>query len=305
MTGPGTYSFRRYLDAKRTVDERAFNQRVKERLEAELAEESPPLDVVEVGPGIGATIERVVTWDALPVRVRYTAVDVDSELIARARARLLELPEDGPFEVHERDETVVVEQEERTVVVDFVVQDVFEFVEETDRDWDLLIAQAFLDLTGVQPALTAFSTALTADGLLYCPITFDGGTILEPPLDPAVADRIEHRYHDHMDAGDGMDDDGGDSRAGRHLLTALPARGGEVVAAGSSDWVVVPGSDGYPANEAYFLHHIVRMVHRAVAADPELDSDWIDEWAESRHRQIENGQLVYIAHQLDVLGRSP
>lgn len=305
MTGPETYSFRRYLHAKRTVDERALNRRVRGRVQTELAEGSPPLDVIEVGPGIGATIERVLTWDALPGQVHYTAVDIDPELLACTRARLLELSDDSPFEVHQRDETLIVEREGRTVVVDLVVQDIFEFIEGTDRDWDLLVAQALLDLTGVQSALDAFSGAVVDDGLLYFPITFDGVTILEPPLDPAFDDRIERRYHHDMDSGDEPDDEGGDSRAGRHLLAELPARGGEVLAAGSSDWTVVPGSDGYPADEAYFLHHIIQMVRDAVTADPELDPDRVDEWVESRHRQIEQGQLVYIAHQFDVLGRSP
>lgn len=305
VTEPGTYSYRRYLDAKRTVDERALDRRVAERLRAELAGVSPPLDVLEVGAGTGATIERVATWDALPDRVRYTAVDIDPDLVARARTRLLDGTGNRPFEAHERDGAVVLEREEGTVVVDPVVRDAFEFVEETDREWDLLVAQAFLDTTDVREALATFGGAVTSGGLLYVPITFDGGTILEPPIDPAFDRRVERRYHHQIDTRGESGDEGGDARAGRHLLTALPALGGAVVAAGSSDWVVVPDADGYPADEAYFLHHIIETIRDALDDDPALDSARFDEWIETRHRQVEDGRLVYVAHQLDVLGRSP
>lgn len=300
MPGPNTYSFERYLEAKRTVDERALNRRVRGRLQAELADVSPPLQVLEVGPGIGATIERVLTWESLPDRVQYTAVDVDRALVDRARERLREQSRDRPFEVHERDGALVLERGERQLSLDLVARDAFAFVAEANRTWDLLIGQAFLDLTDVRSALATLCEAVQTGGFLYFPITFDGATILEPTIDREFDEQIERRYHDHMEREDG----GGDSRAGRHLLTALPAMGGEVVAAGSSDWVVRPAADGYPADEAYFLHHVVEMIRGALADDPELPSQRFDEWITERHRQIENGELVYVAHQLDVLGRS-
>lgn len=305
MTEPDDYTFRRYLDAKRTVDERALDRRVTDRLRAELAEVSPPLEVLEVGPGLGGTIERVLMWDVLPDHVRYTAVDVDPDLVTAARSRLRTLAEHRPFEVHDRDDSLVVDHDGRQIAVDLVARDVFDFVEATDREWDLLIAQAFLDLTDVRSALPTLCSAVPTGGLLYFPITFDGGTTFEPTIDPAFDDQLERRYHTHMDTADEGGDGGGDSRAGRHLLSALPAIGGTVEAAGSSDWVVVPGTDGYPADEAYFLHHIVEMVRGALADDPGLESDRFDRWVTQRHHQIENETLVYIAHQLDVLGRSP
>lgn len=207
--------------------------------------------------------------------------------------------------MHERDTTLVAELEQRQIIINPVVRDVFEFIEETDQERDLLIAQAFLDLTDVQSALPTLCTAVTAGGLLHFPITFDGRTILEPAIDPEFDNRVECRYHHHMETSDETDDSGGDSRAGRRLLTALPALGGEVVAAGSSDWVVVPEPGGYTADESYFLHHIIEMIQDALADDPELESDRFDEWIKQRHHQIEKRNLIYIAHQLDVLGRSP
>lgn len=305
MTEPDTYSFERYLEAKRTVDERALDRRVEASVVDELTDTSAPLRVLEVGAGIGATIERVVGWQSLPAEVRYTAVDADPDLMERARTRLLTVDDRQPVTVHEEAEEVLVEREGGRVVVDLVAKDAFEFVSETNREFDLLIAQAFLDLTGVRPALSAFDAAVAPDGLAYFPITFDGATIFQPPLDPEFDDRIQRRFHDHMEDTAGGGAEGGDPRAGRHLLEALPALGGAVLAVGSSDWVVVPDVDGYPHDESYFLHHIIELIHGALADDPSLDSARFRDWVEQRHRQIDHGDLVYIAHQLDVLGRFP
>lgn len=305
MTEPDTYSFERYLEAKRTVDERALDRRVEARLVDELTDTSAPLRVLEVGAGIGTAIERVIGWESLPAEVRYTAVDADPDLIERARSRLLTVDDRQPVTVHEGAEEVIVEREGGRVVVDLVAKDAFEFVAGTAREFDLLIAQAFLDLTAVRPALAAFSEAMAPAGLAYFPITFDGATILEPPLDPDLDDRIERRFHDHMDDTAGRGPQGGDPRAGRHLLEALPSLGGAVLAVGSSDWVVVPDGDGYPHDESYFLHHIIELIRGALADDPSLDSARFRDWVEQRHRQIDHGQLVYIAHQLDVLSRYP
>ena len=57
----------------------------------------------------------------------------------------------------------------------------------------------------------------------------------------------------------------GSSRTGRRLFGRLKAAGARVVAAGSSDWVVWPGPDGYPADEAYFLHCIIDTIDRALS----------------------------------------
>src|SRR5262249_9484522 len=97
----------------------------------------------------------------------------------------------------------------------------------------------------------------------------------------------------------------GDSRTGRHLFAHLRAAGAEVLAAGSSDWVVFASANGYHADEAYFLHFIIHTVHSALTGHPDVDPGRLADWIAQRHAQVEQGTLVYIAHQLDVLGRVP
>jgi hypothetical protein len=78
-----------------------------------------------------------------------------------------------------------------------------------------------------------------------------------------------------------------------------------LLAAGSSDWLVYPGRDGYPQDEAYFLHFIVQTIFLALREQPEIDPLRLADWAACRHEQVEAGELVYIAHQLDFLGVRP
>ena len=99
----------------------------------------------------------------------------------------------------------------------------------------------------------------------------------------------------------------GDSRTGRRLFHHLRDAGAPALAAGSSDWVVNAGPDGnYPADEAYFLRSILDTIHNALrnrqhGVDPADLADWLA----ALGRRLDAGELVYIAHQLDFVGRSP
>ena len=88
---------------------------------------------------------------------------------------------------------------------------------------------------------------LAPDALLYFTINFDGATILEPKIDPALDELILQQYHATMDRRivDGVRS--GDSRTGRHLYHALFDAGYEVLAAGSSDWVSLRAATGRPS----------------------------------------------------------
>jgi hypothetical protein len=95
----------------------------------------------------------------------------------------------------------------------------------------------------------------------------------------------------------------GDSLTGRHLFKYLKSSTSELLSAGASDWVVHPISGNYPADEEYFLDYIIHTIHQELIDHPELDKDEFLAWIERRHAQVDRGELVYIAHQLDFLGR--
>jgi hypothetical protein len=143
-----------------------------------------------------------------------------------------------------------------------------------------------------------------AGGFLYLTLNFDGATILDPALDPGFDEHIERTYHLTMDQRllDGKPSGG--SHTGRRLLGLLRDGDSEILAAGSSDWVVVPVNRGYSGNEVYFLRYIVEGIVQAIQGQPDIDAGKLEKWRIGRFAQIERGELVYVAHQVDVLART-
>lgn len=278
-------SFQRYLAAKRTVDDRALNGYVRRTLLAALP--PGPRDILEVGAGTGTMIDRLSGWPGVLDGGRYTAVDALADNVATATARLS--PKSLP------------------ITLELEAIDLFDFMarETGIRQWDLLIAHAFLDLVDAPATLPRLFELLRPGGLFYFTINFDGHTILEPVIDPAFDSRVLELYHQTMDERlvDGRLS--GDSQSGRHLLRQIPAAGGRILAAGSSDWVVMPLNGTYIADEAYFLHFIINTIEGALVGHEALNGDQFARWIMRRHAQIEAGELVYIAHQLDVAGVLP
>jgi hypothetical protein len=146
-------------------------------------------------------------------------------------------------------------------------------------------------------ALVSLFSLLKPGGLAWLTVNFDGVTSLEPALDRVLDAHIEQLYHHSMDSRPS----GGDSQAGRHLFGHLEQAGAEIVSAGASDWVVYPHQGQYPADEAYFLHFILHFFEMTLSAHPELDPDRFADWLKQRREQVDRGQLIYIAHQMDFL----
>ncbi|WP_420629007.1 class I SAM-dependent methyltransferase [Candidatus Leptofilum sp.] len=279
------YDFPRYLAAKKTVDDRALNAHVWQTLRQNLP---PQPAILEIGAGIGTMIERLVEQRFIS-SAKYTAIDNQSENIATARQRLASLPPG--------------------IALMLEAVDLFDFIrrEQGQQQWDVLIAHAFLDLMDIPATLPQLFSLLKPGGVFYFSINFDGVTILEPAIDPALDAKIEQLYHQTMDERMTGGRPSGDSRSGRHLFTHLRQAGAQILAAGGSDWVVFAQPDvytaGYPADEKYFLQFIVETMRRALANHPDLDAAQFEDWIAQRRAQIEAGELVYIAHQLDFVGR--
>lgn len=298
---PDEFSKVRYLRAKESVDDRALYRPALDRVrKAVTRDDRDRLRVFEAGPGVGSTLRRLLAWD-LPPETTYRGVDADDAVLAAARDRLPALAREAGYDVVDEAPTRLSDGE-RSVVVRFETGDAL--ARAPNATADLVVAAAFLDLFESDEALQPLLGALAPDGLVYVPITFDGETAFLPP---AGADtRVLDAYHATMDAPERP----GESRSGQALLTAVQRSDASLVAAGGSDWVVTPP---YPEDEAYFCHHLVHIVERAVTrtespdepAAARVPAAAAAEWAADRHAAVDRGDLTLLTHQVDALVASP
>lgn len=307
MVEPETYNYPRYLRAKKTVDARALNHRVwTEFLDVLTDGSSSEIRILEVGGGVGATAERII--EAVEDRsvdvLDYTFVDVNPDNVKAAQSSLRRW-------AREKGYTVSGQESQRwtdgciEISIQFVTADLFKYADSYDGDsHDAIVAQAVLDLYPIPKVFRRLRPLLHTRGLWYLPIHFDGVTAFEPPVDPALDARIERLYHESMRTDTGQETVRDGAHCGRRLLTHLRNANPTLLEAGASDWVVFSRKSGYPHDESYFLHHILHFVETELSGHPDLKPGAFAEWLDERRRQIENGDLIYVAHQLDVLGCS-
>lgn len=290
------YSFPHYLLSKQTVDDRALNKDVLNALRANM---SQPVTIIEVGGGIGTMPKRLIQWGIL-CSGDYILVDSLSENIAYAREWIPQWATEAGLSVERfgQDEFRVCDQN-RDVRIRLECADVFDFLQRNKQPADLLIAHAFLDLLQIPESLGKL--LLLTKGLAWLTLNFDGMTTLEPVIENSLDEKIERLYHKTMD----LRPTGGDSHTGRKLFEYFRSLDTEIIAAGASDWVVHTAHGEYPADEKYFLHFILSFFESSLKFHAELDSTEFENWLEKRRAQVERGELVYIAHQLDFLVRKP
>ena len=292
-------SFQRYLKVKTAIDDRALDLRVWQTAQRHLPA-TRPLRVLELGAGIGTMLTRMLARGFLPAEVDYTALDADPANAEAAQAHWQRwaqahgcacAPDRLRCPGHE-------------VHLTWEVDDLFTFFARAQGPWDVVVAHAFLDLIDLPAALPRLF-ALAPRGLFYFTLNFDGVTIFEPEIDPAFDALVLAHYHRTMDERRAFGRPAGESRTGRRLLTLLPSLGARILAAGSSDWVVYPQEGRYPPGEAEFLHAILDMIEGALQGRAGLDPQRLADWLAQRRAQVDAGQLVYIAHQLDITGYFP
>ena len=295
-TDAATYGYTRYLAAKKSVDDRALNRTVMDDLRRLLPTGAPR--VLEIGAGLGTMVARLIDWQVIGAG-EYTLLDVDGRLLRDSRNWLGEwaaargvpcqpLPDGlrlGDLRVR------LVEAELGSYLA-----------AGSGEPAELLIANAFLDLVDVPAVLPELFRLLVPGGAYWFTVNFDGESIFQP--DDPRDDDVLGAYHRTMDDRVRYGRPAGESRSGRHLFGHLRAAGAPPVSAGSSDWVVHAGPDGgYAEDEAFFVECILQTVQDAF--DEGSAPAGLADWLAVRRGQLARGELVYIAHQLDLAGRVP
>jgi SAM-dependent methyltransferase len=299
--------FVRFLSSKKSVDDRALSNNVFDSLAAALPEVSPTerLKVLEVGAGIGTMIARLADWKLLTF-AEYTAVDADAASVVESRRILASWAAAAGHDFSPRSKsTAVIRTQAGEIWTKFMQADAYDFLSQptSGQAWDLGIAHAFLDLVDIEVILRQFCNFIRPGGLLYLTLNYDGETIFLPEVNPSLDTLILQLYNQSMDERiiDGRKTGG--MHTGRKLFGCLTDLDTAVLAAGSSDWIVFPGPQGYPADESFFLHYIIDTIHTELTGHPALDQNAFQSWIHARHDQVKNAELIFIAKNLDILVR--
>jgi len=289
------YSFPHYLLSKQSVDDRALNKDVLNALITNLLPQ--PLRIIEVGAGIGTMLRRLIRWDVIR-QCEYVMVDEMAENVEYVPEWVGVWAEEVGLGFERSVGNLRLFDTSHDIQIHLEQADVFDFIRKNKEPADLLIAHAFLDLLPMPESLSKL-LSLT-NGLAWLTINFDGMTTFEPTIDAKMDVKIVRLYHESMD----KRATGGDSKSGRHLFEHMRNAGVEVLEAGASDWVVYAKDGKYPEDEAYFLNFILHFFEESLMGHKKLDKEAFAGWLEKRRSQIDHGELIYIAHQMDFLVRT-
>jgi SAM-dependent methyltransferase len=297
--GSVPFDYARFLAAKTTVDDRALNRQVLAELGRLMPAGAPR--VLEVGAGLGTMAGRLLDWGVVNTG-EYILLDVDRQLLDDSRRWL----RDWAAARGVRSDPLPDGLQVGDLRVRLVHAELGSYLEAGHQaSAEVLIANTFLDLVDVPAVLPGLLRLLVPGGVYWFAMNYDGESIFEPghPGD----DRIMRAYHRDIDERSGYGGPPGESQTGRHLFGYLRAAGAPALAAGSSDWVVSARPEGnYPGDEAYFLRSILNTIQNALGnRENQAELADLTDWLAVRGRQLAAGELVYIAHQLDFVGRSP
>lgn len=290
-----------YLAAKKYIDDAALNSHVLENLRRVLpaGRSGEPLQVLEVGGGIGTMLARLVERKTFTGPLIYRLTDNDVTHLQAAGKYLTDWAQGQGFTLSwsteqcgrlltsKTDITVVLEELDLHKTEEHVV---------LRGAYDLVLAHGVLDLFDLSLVLPPLFRCLKSNGFIYSTCNFDGETIFLPehPADR----RIVRYYHESMEKRIP-----GASHTGRRLLSYLHDQQKEILAVGSSDWIIHPSSIGYSEAQKVFLLAIIDMVEQALAEQVEKIPE-LAIWTRQRRQQIEEGSLLFLAKHLDILARN-
>lgn len=293
----------RYLQAKKSIDDRALNHHVLETLGQALphATASEPLQVLELGAGIGTMFERLVDRGLLTGPSTYLATDMDPGQLRVAEKYLSQWAKTCGHSLSWLGACGQLTTTRASISLTLKPVQAEELANRAASlgPFHLILAHAVLDLIDFSTVLPQLLSRLTPGGLAYFTCNFDGETVFLPECEGE--EEMLRRYHQSMESRLT-----GASHTGRRLLYFLQRSGLEILDAGSSDWIIHPRGGGYTIDETFFLHAIIETVERELAKDTSNPSGLtkLATWSDLRHQQVETGELSFMARHLDILVRN-
>lgn len=260
-----------YLEAKRSIDDRSINRAVWDRM-VEIAARVPgdQLRIAEIGAGTGTMIDRMRDWGFFAAvdtrRITYDGWEPNPDTAEVLERRVSRAREFASARVHTED------------------------IQAATGPFDLVIAHAVVDLFTPETTVGLAERLLSEDGALYASIVFDGVTVFEPVVDAALDRAILDRYHHSMTQG-----------FGRSQVYRLWQAGFSVTATGGSSWIIPPSRQGPDEDERQLITTVLDMMRESIEPDGVVTRPALDQWVQTRRKQLTAGELFFAAHQIDFL----
>lgn len=195
------------------------------------------------------------------------------------------------------------------ITVNLVLSDAIHFLNTKKNVFDVVIGAAVLDLWQLTSALETFRSCLNLKrgiACFYFPINFDGTTDFFPLSSegPDFDADVETVFHSSMGRRSVCGYETLACHTGRRLLPCLSSLNINLSAVGGSTWVVSPLLDhSYQSDEQYFLSCILDFIESTLGESKqhpiEIETSALERYLQSRRKQLSEGQLVYVAHNID------
>lgn len=297
------FSYQRYLASKSSVDARSIHSRIWSYFTHYINNhKETDVYLLELGCGLGNMLP-MIAKNCTDKTLYYTGIDSNKDNIYYARKQFFD---DVPADPSRWQAVDDLADTHPSCLARFIHSDLFDMsADDLGRPVDAVVAKALIDIVPIRESLRKIVEWAKEGAALYCPITFNGQTVMFPTGDDPVREsQVWSIYHGSMEHSDKPGNERlGGSRAGDRLVRELLRMPGATsIDLGASDWFVKPDSYGnYQDDEQYFLQHIVHLIDDELKGSGQISAHSRMDWVATRNEQIQSGTLAMRAHNLDVL----